>query len=767
MPFEIGSRVGDYAILGRVGAGGEGRIFKARHVVTGRVEALKVLQVDFEESRDLADRFLREIRVHASLQHPNIASVYSAFRSDGRLVMAMELVDGRTLRELMKSGKVDLASVLDYASQSLDALQYAHTREVIHRDIKPENILITPKGQVKLTDFGLAKILSWESYTQSSAPMGSLRYMSPEQVRAEKDLDGRSDLYSLGVVLYELGVGKPPFGADNPFDLMKAHVETIPRPPSKLNTSLPSELDSVILKALRKEPAQRFASSEEFREALMRIGTAVQDPKPSPLADPKKPRKVQGGLKRGRWLATAAGLLLGMGVATTFLLWPSADDAPIPELPAIPAPASPPDFAYLRTPEATGEQIAGSRAPAPRRPRRTTAPPQSASSDNNSKVVPLENLENDTLDEINLATISPITRTIELAPISPAEPEPVQLQEPGLWLLRTLNGDKTARKIIFDSQNQYIATIGNTSFTVWNQTTGAEIVSAQTPKNRIGALMFSPQGNQFFAGYADGNVKVWDLPEGREKAVLGHNTSVTALGLSPKGDLLMVGLLNKSIHLWRVNPADGRFIREQRRLRGSKLSPMAIDYSADANLVTAVSRDKQLVTWRLPDGKAERIPSLTEGASAVAFSPQGTVVAASARGELGIWHLESRKRIVTLPIEGHIHGLNFTSEGRCYAIATNDGALTIWDATSSETVTALETGAQYRAAAISKDGQRVAAIDSAGNLYLWQMNSAGASRIAKSIDTDEMTALLEAAPSVDDPGEEQKGVLRRIFGAVW
>ena len=208
--MEAHKRIGDYEVLGEIGAGGMGRVFKVRNVISERIEAMKILLPDLAERQDLAARFLREIKLVAALNHPHIAALHTALTADNQLAMIMEFVEGQSLAARLAQGPVATADAVTYIDQVLDALDYAHARQVVHRDVKPANMLLTPQGVVKLTDFGIARSASDQSLTLTGTTTGSLAYMSPEQIRGEPT-DARSDVYSVGISLYELVTGVRPF----------------------------------------------------------------------------------------------------------------------------------------------------------------------------------------------------------------------------------------------------------------------------------------------------------------------------------------------------------------------------------------------------------------------------------------------------------------------------------------------------------------------------------------------------------------------------
>jgi serine/threonine protein kinase len=282
-----GARKGDYIILGTLGAGGMGKVYKVRNSLSDRVEAMKVLLPDLSDQKDLADRFLREIKVLASLHHPNIAELRTALTIDNQLVMIMEYVEGVTLSQRLQQGPLSYADTIAYMDQVLSALAYAHSKGVVHRDIKPANMIVTPQQVTKLMDFGIARSTNAEmGLTMTGTTLGSVAYMSPEQVRCEP-IDARSDLYSVGVSLYEMITGQRPYVSDNNFEVMQAHLQIPPTEPKDVKLDIPAPLSQLIMMAMAKDPVNRFQTADAFRAALASVAPLVGSPTPAiPLSPP-------------------------------------------------------------------------------------------------------------------------------------------------------------------------------------------------------------------------------------------------------------------------------------------------------------------------------------------------------------------------------------------------------------------------------------------------------------------------------------------------
>jgi serine/threonine protein kinase len=269
--FSVGQTVGEYRVIGLIGAGGMGTVYKVQHVISDRVEAMKVILPQLTNSSELLERFLREIKVQARLSHPNIASLHNALRMGQQIVMIMEYIEGKSLHARLREGKLGPVQSIDVTLQTLRALAYAHAQGIVHRDIKPANIMLTADGTVKLMDFGIARAADQEVHlTRTGAAVGSLFYMSPEQVQGVA-VDQRSDLYSLGVTLYEMATGQKPITGDTSWAIMNGHMNEIPRPPAAVNPAVNGALSLAILKALEKRPADRYQNATEFANVLQAV----------------------------------------------------------------------------------------------------------------------------------------------------------------------------------------------------------------------------------------------------------------------------------------------------------------------------------------------------------------------------------------------------------------------------------------------------------------------------------------------------------------
>jgi eukaryotic-like serine/threonine-protein kinase len=310
---------GRYRVLKRIGSGGMAEVYCAEDQQLGRRVALKLLHRRFADDDQFVERFRREASSAAGLQHPNIVGIYDRGEWDGTSYIAMEFVEGRTLKDIIVGrGPAPPEAAADITLQILRAARFAHKHGVVHRDIKPHNVLIDNDGRVRVTDFGIARA-GVSDMTETGSVMGTAQYLSPEQAQG-KPVDARSDLYSIGVVLYELLTGRVPFDAESPVSVALMQVSEPPVPPMEVNPEVPPALDAVTLRAMEKDPARRYQDADEFIAALESARAAPMEVVPPP---PVVEEVVEEEPGRRWWLWLIALLALAaIGIGLYLLLRP-------------------------------------------------------------------------------------------------------------------------------------------------------------------------------------------------------------------------------------------------------------------------------------------------------------------------------------------------------------------------------------------------------------------------------------------------------------
>jgi eukaryotic-like serine/threonine-protein kinase len=267
---------GRYRVLRKLGSGGMADVYLAEDEELGRRIAIKILNDRHASDEQFVERFRREAKNAAGLSHSNIVQIYDRGEAEGTYYIAMEYLEGRTLKEAVAAHResVPIADAIQYARQILAALRFAHRKGIVHRDIKPHNVLSDDDGRVKVTDFGIARAGAASQMTEAGSIIGTAQYLSPEQARGGV-IDHRSDLYSVGIVLYELLTGSVPFTGDTPVEIAMKHLSQVPQPPSAKRPEIPENLDQVVLRALAKDPDERYGSAEEMDAELARVAEGL------------------------------------------------------------------------------------------------------------------------------------------------------------------------------------------------------------------------------------------------------------------------------------------------------------------------------------------------------------------------------------------------------------------------------------------------------------------------------------------------------------
>ncbi len=642
MSFRIGDKVGDYKIVGVVGAGGAGQVFRVEHPITGRIEAMKVLlEGRGTETEAPAARFLREIKLQASLDHPNIASVHNAFWADDELVMIMELIQGVSFDRLIAEGQMPMGKVLRYAVQSLIALEYAHSRGITHRDIKPENIMVTPDGVVKLMDFGLAKDRDDPRMTELGVVVGSLFYISPEQARGLATVDHRADVYSFGSVLYEMTTGERPFALKTSYELLQAAVKRNPEPPSKLAPDIPPALEAVILRAMAKDPAERFQSAREFRrtiEAVVRNPNL--DARPGRASPAPTQRRNLDIRKRAR-RQNRARIALLVASATVLAYLALRTIGGEPETVA----ADPVVEASIEAPPSTPETGSARGGFVLRETKRLDETARSLAFDPAGRLLAAGlkdgrvlswNLDSgDRLAELELPSSGPVS-------IAVAQPRVAAVTDEGEALLWDVPGEAEPRVVTGDEPASF--------------------------------LRFSTDGQRLAVAAADGSIQVWDL-EGNQSWSLRRSKRVPkTLAFSTTGPMMAVSDAGR-IALWGVGLSD-----RAENLSAPGPEAEAIAFSANG-LEMAAGIGSRVLVWDLPTRRRRRSYALSGTVRALAPAGGGWIALTSdsKRENLWVWRADKGRKITTIRLERPAVALALSSRGDRLACSNAAGEVHFWD----------------------------------------------------------------------------------------
>lgn len=760
MAFKIGDTIADYEVVGRLGAGAVAEVYKVKHRVTGRLEAMKVLHRRGLAGRRV-DRFLREIKLQAGLSHPNIAAVRTALEIDGELLMIMEYVDGPSLRTILDTQDIEAHQALDYVLQALSALGYAHQRGITHRDVTPSNMLIAPQGKLKLTDFGLAKAIGDPTLTETGTPLGSLFYMSPEHVRGLGEADQQSDIYSVGAVLYELIVGRPPFAGKNAFELMRAQVERDPQPPEELIVGLDPELNRTVLRALAKDPRQRFATAQDFRlsvsqarqglkqgwsrAARAKAKAKAKEPDASVPADQTAerefpPRKPALLANYPHWWAPALGAGLAV-VLLFFLVWPRSVQRPPPVegaaealataspgvSKAVPVLENESGRVVTNTPTMEQSRLragdGGTQPPDVMNPgAKRAAPVASASPQRGPRG------ENDGKLATRPAQESP-------SPLRAAAGINVARSGDQMLDLTVAGNRPPADDRTASERNQAVAreTARNDS-TADLETGGAtDEESVQGPRlvqslrvPRLSKLAVTTDGTRLAGAAEDRIVRVWNIRRGQVSMQFeGHTAPISALAFTPGGGLLASGDNAGLVKLWDLDSERDLATLKQRG------AIHFISFSRDGQWMATGSDDESVGMWKRTGPAAtphwERaLKGHKQVPVAGAFSPTGShVVTASNESVLRVWSVvgDGESRRVT-GSEGGFAELTYSTDGRWLA-AVGGRSLTIWDATHYEQVRQVDIPAGTHTVAFTPDGLCLVATATFRTLVLWEATSGG------------------------------------------
>jgi WD40 repeat protein/tRNA A-37 threonylcarbamoyl transferase component Bud32 len=677
-----GSRIryfGDYELLEEIARGGMGVVYKARQMRLNRIVAVKMILEGALADDKAVRRFYTEAEAAANLQHPNIVAIHQVGEHEGQHYFSMDYVEGRSLTDVIGGKPLPPEQAAHYLMTVAKAIHYAHSRGILHRDLKPSNVLIDADGQPHITDFGLAKQVGSESsLTMTGIPMGSPSYMPPEQARGQFDrVDVRSDVYSLGAILYELLTGRAPFLAATAIETMRQVENEEPIPPRRLNQSLPVDLETICLKCLEKAMQKRYASAHELAADLRRFLSH----------EPIMARAVGPWEKTAKWARRrpAVAALIGVSILaalgfTIAGVWYNAQ---------------------LRTERDKATVAAAKEKAEAERARlaEAEARKQQAEAEKSRKAA-----------EHNLAY--------------------AQLAQAGMYL----DGRRMmeANSLYMSCQNK-LQKLGEMVFPV---TVGLTELYALSPPalltfkghlNGVWGVAFSPDGQLALSGSYDHDVKLWEIRTGREiRTFKGHKGTVYSVAFSPDGRLALSGSADKTAKLWEISSG-----KEISTFTGHQSAVWAVAFTPDSKWAVAGEYRRSVSVWDVATGSLISTFNWKQTRSSLfdmAVSPDGKCALTAANQDHGtitnaviMWDLATGRNL--RHFEGHnAYSATFSPDGR-YAVSGGIGrVLTLWDiATGKEIRTLVGHRNPVQKVAFSPDGKRILSSGWEQSVRLWDV----------------------------------------------
>ncbi len=662
-------RFGDYVLLDRLGTGGSGVVYRAWQLSLQRLVALKLLDGQTDDRDE--DRFARESRTAARLSHPHIVPIYEVGEHEGRRYLAMKLVEGQALNHVV----IQPRRAVELIWQAAGAIAYAHRNGVVHRDLKPHNLILERDEHLWVTDFGIARSMKGGStLTATGSVMGTPAYMPPEQARGER-CDERSDVYSLGATLYELLTGRPPFSGGDLLVVMSRVLSGEAIAPRKLNPKVDLDVETIVGKAMAKDPRRRYQSAAELADDLRRY----LDNDPILARPPGLLRQSAKWIRRRPVVTLLVLFLLAAGLGTGLHLYSL-------------------ERQLAETTVAEGNALGAAGQWEAARARYFEAARAFA--------------------RLRVSSVAPDLGLLDAYHNAP----------PPLLVLQGHTGEVRGLAFLPDGKHALSAGSDGT-LRLWDVPLGREIQTFRGHRGAVASVAISPDGNSAVSGGADGTVRTWRIDSGQEIARYdARGGGVLKVALSPDGQHALSRTQTGVVQLWDLVARV-----QQRQIEVSARRLVAVAFSPDGrHALTGRNREAQggvinarASLWEVDSGaEVQTFSGFGAEIESIAFSPDGrrTLTAGYDR-VVSVWDVASGRRLLAL--RGHRHGLTgatFSPKDRVIVSAGRDNSVKLWDADDGKLIRSFDTGGTVEALAVSPDGQFILTGGGDAHIRLWDLS---------------------------------------------
>jgi serine/threonine protein kinase len=599
-----------YEILGVLGRGGMGVVYKAWQTSLKRMVALKMILAGSHAGRQELTRFRREAEAVARLQHPNIVQIYDIGEADNLPYFSLEFVSGGSLARHLAGTPLGPRKAAELTEVLARAMHHAHRRDLVHRDLKPANVLVTKNGVPKVTDFGLAKYLEEEGEhpTRSGAVMGTPSYMAPEQAEGKTRLIGPAvDVYALGAILYEMVTGRAPFKAETPLDTILQVISEEPVPPRRLQSKVPRDLQTICLTCLAKDPRHRYPSARALADDLRRFleGAPIQVRSPGKLG------------RFGKWCKSHPVFAVFLGVIVLALGWGIADSIRLFF-----------NLSSLRSGQNQTPGLVNNRPTVRVDPRRTTK---------SLRVVP-EIVHGKKVWSLAISSDGKYLAT-------GGDGQNVRVWKAATrQLVRVLAGHTDrVTSLAFSPTRPWLASASlDGSVRLWDLKTGKAAVTFREHRRAVWSVAFCPDGNLLASGGADLGVRIWQAPTGRQVRTLsGPADNVTCVTFSPKGNLLAATGWDRTVRVW-----DASTLKELYQFTGHACRLNALVFHPNGQRIASAGVDGIVQVWDARTGTNQLCLRAGEGeVYGLAFSPSGDWLAAACGDRfVRLWQMAAAKQ---------------------------------------------------------------------------------------------------------------------------